>query len=144
MNLKDSKDRLSNLKKEIEQRDNSLVSAKRLEDMLKAKLREHSTQEKKYEQWLSKSKEDVRKSDDILEKYAIKNRMLNDKLNEANKMIQKMSSSSNKVETLIKSGKHPSDKIGLGYINEKETPSSNKSIFVKASVEIIYRYTLSR
>ena len=61
--------------------------------------------------------------------------MLNDKLNEANKMIHKMSFSSNKVETLIKSGKHPCDKRGLGYINEKETHSSNKSIFVKASVE---------
>ena len=80
-------------------------------------------------------REDVRKSNDILEKYANKNKMLNDKLDEANRMIHKMSSSSNKVETLIKSGKHPCDKRGLGYINEKETPSSNKSIFVKASVE---------
>ena len=68
MNLKDSNDRLSILKKEIEQRDSSLVSAKRQEDMLKAKLSEHLTQEKKYEQWLNKSREDVRKSDDILEK----------------------------------------------------------------------------
>ena len=61
--------------------------------------------------------------------------MLNYKLDKANMMIYKMSSSSNKVESLIKSGKHPCDKRGLGYINEKETPSSNKSIFVKASVE---------
>ena len=103
--------------------------------MLRAKLSEHLTQEKKYEQWLNKSREDVRKSDDILEKYAIKNRLLNDQLNEANRMINKMSSSSNQVDSLIKSGKHPSDKRGLGYINEKETPSSNKSIFVKASIE---------
>ena len=50
MNLKDSNDRLNILKKEIEQKDNSLVSAKMLEDMLKAKLSEHLTQEKKYEQ----------------------------------------------------------------------------------------------
>ncbi|KAK4859024.1 hypothetical protein QYF36_025464 [Acer negundo] len=46
-----------------------------------------------------------------------------------------MSSSSNKIETLIRSGKHQCDKRGLGYINEKETPSSNKSTFVKASVK---------
>ncbi|KAK0594192.1 hypothetical protein LWI29_004066 [Acer saccharum] len=78
--------------------------------MLKAKLSEHLNQEKNYEQWLSKSREDVRKSDDILEKYAIKNRMLSDKLDEASRMIHKMSSSSNKVESLIKSGKHPCDK----------------------------------
>ena len=49
MNLKDSNDRLSILKKEIEQMDSSLVNAKRLENMLKAKLSEHLTQEKKYE-----------------------------------------------------------------------------------------------
>ena len=135
LNLKDSNDRLSILKQEIEQRDISLVSAKRLENMLKAKLSEHLNQEKKYEQWLNKSREDVRKSDDILEKYAIKNRVLSEKLDEANRMISKMSSISNKIETLIKSGKHPNDKRGLGYINEKETPSTNKSTFVKASIE---------
>ena len=50
MNLKDSIDRLSILKQEIEQRDSSLVSARRLENMLKAKLSEHLNQEKKYEQ----------------------------------------------------------------------------------------------
>ncbi|KAK0588753.1 hypothetical protein LWI29_005016 [Acer saccharum] len=76
-------------------------------------------------------------SDDIAEKYAIELRMLREKLDEANRVISKMSSSSNKVETLIKSGKHPCDKRGLGYINEKETPSSNKSTFVKASIESI-------
>ncbi|KAK1552751.1 hypothetical protein Q3G72_022904 [Acer saccharum] len=135
LNLKDSNDRLSILKQEIEQRDISLVSAKRLEKMLKTKISEHLTQEKKYEQWLDKSRKDVMFSDDIAEKYAIKIRMLYEKLYEANNMIVKMSSSSNKVETLIKSGKHPCDKRGLGYINEKETPSSNKSTFVKASIE---------
>ena len=61
--------------------------------------------------------------------------MLSDKLDKASRMIHKMSSSSNQVDSLIKSGKHPSDKRCLGYINEKETPSSNKSIFVKASIE---------
>ena len=50
--------------------------------------------------------------------------MLNDKLDEANMMINMISSSSNKVDSLIRSGKHPTDKRGLGYINEKETPSS--------------------
>ena len=110
MNLKDSNDRLSILKQEIEQRDNSLVSARRLENMLKAKLSEPLNKEKKYEQWLNKSREDVRKSDDILEKHAIKNRMLSDKLDETSRMINKMSSSSNTIETHIKSGKHPSDK----------------------------------
>ena len=51
--------------------------------MLKTELSEHLNQEKKYEQWLNKSREDVKKSDDILEKYAIKKRMLSDKLDEA-------------------------------------------------------------
>ena len=53
MNLKDNNDRLSILKKEIEQMDSSLVSAKTLENMLKAKFSEHLNQEKKYEQWLN-------------------------------------------------------------------------------------------
>ena len=135
LNLKDSNDRLSILKQEIEQRDCSLVNAKKLEKVLKCKLIEHLNQEKKYEQWLDKSRKDVMFSDDIAEKYAIEIRMLREKLDEANRMISKMSSSSNKVETLIRSGKHPCDKRGSSYINEKETPSSNKSIFVKASIE---------
>ena len=135
LNLKDSNNRLKILKEEIERRDTSLASAKRLESMLKAKLSEHLTQEEKYKQWLAKSREDVRKSDNILEKYAIKNKMLSDKLDEANWWINKISSSSNKLESLIISGKHPCDKRGLGYINEKETPSTNKSTFVNASVE---------
>ena len=46
MNLKDSNDRLSILKQEIEQMDSSLVSAKRLENMLKAKISEHLNQKK--------------------------------------------------------------------------------------------------
>ncbi|KAI9193806.1 hypothetical protein LWI28_000343 [Acer negundo] len=46
MNLNNSNDRLSILKLEIEQRDNSLVSARRLENMLKAKLSKHLNQEK--------------------------------------------------------------------------------------------------
>ena len=41
-------------------------------------------------------------SDDITEKYAIKIRMLCEKLYEANNMIGKMSSSSNKVEPSLK------------------------------------------
>ncbi|KAK0600566.1 hypothetical protein LWI29_016181 [Acer saccharum] len=143
LNLKDSNDRLGILKQEIEQRDCSLVNAKKLENVLKSKLNEHLNQEKKYEQWLDKSHKDVMFSDDIAEKYAIELRMLREKLDEANRVISKMSSSSNKVETLIKSGKHPCDKRGLGYINEKETPSSNKSTFVKASIESIVG-TLSR
>ena len=135
LNLKDSNDRLGILKQEIEQRDCSLVNAKKLENVLKSKLNEHLNQEKKYEQWLDKSRKDVMFSDDIAEKYAIELRMLREKLDEANRVISKISSSSNKVETLIKSGKHPCDKRGLGYINEKDTPSSNKSTFVKASIE---------
>ena len=135
MNLKDINYRLSILKHEIEQKEISLVSAKRLETTLKAKLSEHLNQEKKYKQWLDKSRKDVMFSDDIAEKYAIELRMLREKLDEANRVISKISSSSNKVETLIKSGKHPCDKRGLGYINEKDTPSSNKSTFVKASIE---------
>ncbi|KAK3229844.1 hypothetical protein Dsin_001725 [Dipteronia sinensis] len=51
-------------------------------------------------------------------------------------MISKMSSSSNTVETLIKIGTHPSDKRGLGYVNEKITPSTNKPTFVKASSKL--------
>ncbi|KAK0586597.1 hypothetical protein LWI29_009370 [Acer saccharum] len=137
LNLKDSNDRLGILKQEIEQRDCSLVNAKKLENVLKSKLNEHLNQEKKYEQWLDKSHKDVLFSDNKAEKYAIELRMLREKLDEANRVISKMSSSSNKVETLIKSGKHPCDKRGLGYINEKETPSSNKSTFVKASIESI-------
>lgn len=90
-------------------------------------------QEKKYEQWLSKTREDVRKGDVILEKYAIKIKMLSDKLDKTNKMIGKMSYSFSKVETLMKIGKHPNDKRGLGYVNEKITPSSNNSTFVNAS-----------
>ncbi|KAK0572842.1 hypothetical protein LWI29_038048 [Acer saccharum] len=137
LNLKDSNDRLGILKQEIEQRDCSLVNAKKLENVLKSKLNEHLNQEKKYEQWLDKSHKDVMFSDDKAEKYAIELRMLREKLDEANRVISKMSSSSNKVETLIKIEKHPCDKRGLGYINEKETPSSNKSTFVKASIESI-------
>ena len=113
----------------------SLVNAKRLENMLKAKFSEHLNNEKKSEQWINKSRKDVMFSDDIIENYAIKNRVLSEKLDEDNRMINKMSSSSNKIETLIKSGKHPSDKRCLGYINEKETSSTNKSTFVKASIE---------
>ena len=45
LNLKDSNDRLGFLKQEIEQRDISLVSAKRLENMLKAKISEHLKQD---------------------------------------------------------------------------------------------------
>ena len=47
MNLKDSNDRLGVMKQEIEQRDNSLASAKRLENILRVKLSEHLTQKKK-------------------------------------------------------------------------------------------------
>ncbi|KAK0585860.1 hypothetical protein LWI29_035175 [Acer saccharum] len=112
LNLKDSNDRLGILKQEIEQRDCSLVNAKKLENVVKSKLNEHLNQEKKYEQWLDKSHKDVMFSDDKAEKYAIELRMLREKLDEANRVISKMSSSSNKVETLIKSGKHPCDKRG--------------------------------
>ena len=87
LNLKDSNDRRSILKQEIEQRDISLVSAKRLENMLKAKISEHLTQEKNYEQWLDKSHKDVMFSDDKAEKYAIELRMLREKLDEANRVI---------------------------------------------------------
>ncbi|KAK1564633.1 hypothetical protein Q3G72_007663 [Acer saccharum] len=135
LNLKDSNNRLCILKQEIEQRDYSLVNAKKLENVLKSKLNEHLNQEKKYVQWLDKSRKDVMFSDDIAEKYAIEIMMLREKLDEANRVISKMSSSSNKVETLIKSGKHPCDKRDLGYINENDTPSSNKSTFIKASIE---------
>ncbi|KAK3169114.1 hypothetical protein Dsin_000095 [Dipteronia sinensis] len=107
-NLKDSNERLGVLKSEIELRDNSLDCAKRLENVLRVKISEHENQE----------------------------RVLNDKLNEVNKVISKMSSSSNKVETLNKIAKHPNDKRGLGYVNEKITHSTNKPIFVKASSKL--------
>ncbi|KAK3222371.1 hypothetical protein Dsin_009396 [Dipteronia sinensis] len=107
-NLKDSNQRLGVLKVDIELRDHSLDCVKRLENVLTVKLSEHENQE----------------------------RVLNDKLNEVNKVISKISSSFNKVETLIKIEKHPSDKRGLGYVNEKITPSTNKPIFVKASSKL--------
>ncbi|KAK3198146.1 hypothetical protein Dsin_021561 [Dipteronia sinensis] len=106
--LKDSNERLGVLKHEIELRDDSLDRAKRLENVLRVKLSEHENQE----------------------------RVFNDKLNETNKVINKMSSRSNKIETLIKIGKHPSDKRGLRYVNEKITPSTNKSTFVKTSSKL--------
>src|SRR4029077_12768871 len=71
LNLEDSNDRLGILKQEIEQRDCSLVNAKKLENVLKSKLNEHLNQEKKYEQRLDKSCKDVMFSDDIAEKYVI-------------------------------------------------------------------------
>ncbi|KAK0593801.1 hypothetical protein LWI29_011015 [Acer saccharum] len=87
LNLKDSNDRLGILKQEIEQRDCSLVNAKKLENVLKSKLNEHLNQEKKYEQWLDKSHKDVLFSDNKAEKYAIELRMLREKLDEAPSLL---------------------------------------------------------
>ena len=53
-------------------------------------------------------------------------------LEKARKSMTKMASSTEKLDHMLGVRKRPSDKRGLGYIDDKEASSSSKMVFVKS------------
>jgi len=54
-------------------------------------------------------------------------------LDKANKSIKKLTIGAQRLDKIIEVGKSYGDKRGVGYIDEVSTPSTSKTIFVKAS-----------
>ena len=52
-------------------------------------------------------------------------------LEEAKASMARMASSTEKLDHMLRVGKRPSDKRGLGYINDKDASSLSKTTFVK-------------